>query len=118
MQKNRAASRRTKGPGRGGPSSAVEGSRAHRRKRRKPKKASLPGRVLWGGRSREFKIYAVLVAVCMGAALLAGVAMKADLASVAGYLLFGSSDPYMSPERFKKVGSEMSDMIKKEIQGN
>lgn len=121
MQKNRAASRRTKGPGRGGPSSAVEGSRAHRahrRKRRKPKKASFLGRALWGGRSQNYKIYTVLVAVCMGAALFAGVAMKADLASVAGYLLFGSSDPYMSPEKFKKVGSEMRDMIKKEIQGN
>ena len=29
------------------------------------------------------------------------------VASVAGYLLFGSSDPYMSSESFKKVGSEM-----------
>ena len=117
MQKNRAASRRIKGHG-GGASSAVEGSRAHRRKRRKPKKASFLGRALWGGRSQNFKIYTVLVAVCMGAALLAGVAMKADLASVAGYLLFGSSDPYMSPESFKKVGSEMRGLIKKEILGN
>ena len=49
---------------------------------------------------------------------MAGVAMKADLASVAGYLLFGSSDPYMSPESYKKVGSEMRGLIKKEFQGN
>jgi hypothetical protein len=117
MQKNRAVSRRTNGHG-GGSSPAVEGSRAHRRKRRKPKKASFLGRVLWGGRSQNYKIYTVLVAVCMGAALFAGVAMKADLASVAGYLLFGSTDPYMSPEKFKKVGSEVRDMIKKEFAGN
>ena len=49
---------------------------------------------------------------------MAGVAMKADLASVAGYLLFGSSDPYMSPENYKKVGSEMRGLIKKEFSGN
>ncbi|MFC1491179.1 hypothetical protein ACFLQ0_01135 [Nitrospinota bacterium] len=63
-------------------------------------------------------MFAVLIAVCAGTALLASVLLKADLSSVANFLLFGSTDPYVSPERMKEVEHEMKEMIKKGFEGN
>ncbi|HBK80061.1 MAG TPA: hypothetical protein DDZ83_10385 [Nitrospinae bacterium] len=56
------------------------------------------------------------LAVCLGTAFLTNFLMKTDirtkLRSIGSFVMFGSTDPYMTPQKSKKVGKEMRDVIK------
>ena len=65
---------------------------------------------------REVKLFVIVIAVSLGTAFFASVALRVDLISIASYLLFGSTDPYLSPEKSKEIGKEFRDEMKKLIQ--
>ena len=77
----------------------------------------------WGASSRllflrmakrkKVKMFTAWLAVCLGTAFLTNVLMKTDiktkLRSIGSFVMFGSIDPYMTPQKTKKVGKEMKD---------
>ena len=64
---------------------------------------------------RQFKIFAVLITVCFGTALLASAMMNMSLLSVASFMLSGSTDPYLSTGKKKEIQQEFKDEMKKLI---
>ena len=72
-------------------------------------------RVLPAHKVREVRMLAVAAAVCLGIAFMLGILSRADLRthinSVGSFVVFGSTDPYMSPQQTKKVAKEMRDLV-------
>jgi len=67
-------------------------------------------------RSRmSWKAIASLVAVCALAAFLFAVVQRVTMMDVASFFLFGTTDPYISPEREREMQKELRDMIQKEF---
>jgi hypothetical protein len=62
---------------------------------------------------RQIKIFAALIAVCFGTALLASVMMNTNFLSVANFMLFGSTDPYLSTDKKKEIEQEFKEEMKK-----
>lgn len=56
-----------------------------------------------------------LVAVCAFAAFLFVAVQRIALIDVANFFLFGTPDPYVSPERERELQKELKDMIQKEF---
>ncbi len=83
--------------------------RARKKKRRERSHGNRPGK------TPQWKVFALIVSVCAGAALIAGILFSADYESVANYVLFGDTDPKISAARNKELASEFKDMLKKEF---
>ncbi|MDA0999384.1 MAG: hypothetical protein O2807_02540 [bacterium] len=66
-------------------------------------------------RRSQWKVIAIITGACLVAALAFQIFMKADMASVASFFLFGSTDPYLSSRREKELNREFTDMIKREF---
>ena len=64
-------------------------------------------------RWREAKLFLIVIAISLGAAFISTFLLKADMGAVANYFLFGSTDPYLSPERSKSIESEFKDEMRK-----
>ena len=58
---------------------------------------------------------ACLVAVCALAAFLFVAVQRLSAIDVASFFLFGTPDPYVSPEREREMQKELKDMIQKEF---
>ncbi|MBI3127179.1 MAG: hypothetical protein HYZ11_06215 [Candidatus Tectomicrobia bacterium] len=63
----------------------------------------------------SWKAIASLVAVCALAAFLFAVVQRVTMMDVASFFLFGTTDPYISPEREREMQKELRDMIQKEF---
>ena len=61
---------------------------------------------------RQIKIFAALIAVCFGTALLASVMMNTNFLSVANFMLFGSTEPYLSTDKKKEIEQEFKKEMK------
>lgn len=64
---------------------------------------------------REAKLFLIVIAICLGAAFVSTFLLKADMRAVAKYLLFGSTDPYLSPDKSKSIESEFREEMKRLI---
>jgi len=62
-------------------------------------------------------VIAALVAVCAFAALLFTAVQSVTLDSVVNFLMFGTTDPYISPARQRELQGEFKEMIQKELGG-
>jgi hypothetical protein len=91
-------------------------SRSHRRKRGTSKSTSGMEHIHWAHKARTVKLYAAWFLFCLVTALVSTLVMKADLRStmesISSFMLFGSSDPYMSPKKTKQIDGEMRNAIK------
>lgn len=58
---------------------------------------------------------ACLIAVCAAAAFLFAAVQRFTFLDVTGFVLFGTPDPYVSPERAQELQKEFRDMIQKEF---
>ncbi len=64
---------------------------------------------------REAKLFLIVIAICLGVAFISTILLKADMGTVTNYLLFGSTDPYLSSEQSKNIESEFKEEMKKII---
>ena len=73
-------------------------------------------RILLQNKAREIKMYAAWFAVCLVTAFSSTFLLQADLRTsmraASSFMLYGSIDPYMAPEKMKKVEGEMKEAIK------
>ena len=88
----------------------TEAGRGASSEKKKPRRS--PSR---STRVREWKILACLLAVCALAAFLFVAVQRITIIDAASFFLFGTSDPYISPERELEMQKELKEMIQKQF---
>jgi len=70
-----------------------------------------------GGLLGQIKVAALIVAVCAAGALFLAVFQNFSFSKLANFVLFGSTDPYLSPSREREIRNEFGEIIQKEFGG-
>ena len=69
------------------------------------------------GKHRQWRIFALLVAICAGVAIVGSMLLNANYEMIANIYFFGESKPHISPERERELKKEFDAMIMREFRG-
>jgi hypothetical protein len=69
------------------------------------------------GRNRQWKLFAMILVICAGAALFGSMLLHANYVMIANFYLFGDSKPQIQSAREKELKKEFDGMIMKEFGG-